>query len=214
MSHMSVIFHGGSRFDRNSLSNRLSDWTKTKTRTCMEMLFEKHYGMETYGCMGVWGLGWPNKLIHMHRYNAPLGQHGSRLVTWHYNTKHDQKRWILSNLQTHINITLFNHVGRFHDLKICQLYFMGPWTKVGIFVYYSMNIFMLNLGTQVESYSLPTLCPRIIVHPSIILTIINYSSTITENADTIQNILTIHIDIIHYFIGVNFILFSKFLPVR
>lgn len=40
MSHMSVIFHGGSRFDRNSLSNRLSDWTKTKTYTCMEILFK------------------------------------------------------------------------------------------------------------------------------------------------------------------------------
>ena len=37
---MSVVSHGGSIFDRNSLSNRLSYWTKTKAYTCMEMLFE------------------------------------------------------------------------------------------------------------------------------------------------------------------------------
>ena len=37
---MSVISHGGSRFDCNSLSNRLSDWTKTKTYTCMEILLK------------------------------------------------------------------------------------------------------------------------------------------------------------------------------
>ena len=32
--------HGGSRCDYNSLSNRLSNWTKTKTYTCVKMLFE------------------------------------------------------------------------------------------------------------------------------------------------------------------------------
>jgi hypothetical protein len=40
MSHMSVVSHERSKFDHNSLSNRLSDWTKTKTYACMEMLFE------------------------------------------------------------------------------------------------------------------------------------------------------------------------------
>ena len=37
---MYVVSHGGSRFDLNSLSNRLLDWTKAKTYTCMDMLFE------------------------------------------------------------------------------------------------------------------------------------------------------------------------------
>jgi hypothetical protein len=40
MSHMYVVYHKRSRFDHNSLSNRLSDWTKTKTYTCMKMLFD------------------------------------------------------------------------------------------------------------------------------------------------------------------------------
>ena len=31
-------------------------------------------------------------------------------------------------------ITLFNHVDRFHDLGICQLYYVGPTNKVGILV--------------------------------------------------------------------------------
>jgi hypothetical protein len=40
MNHMSVVSHERSRFDHNSLFNRLSDWTKTKTYAYMKMLFE------------------------------------------------------------------------------------------------------------------------------------------------------------------------------
>ena len=34
-------------------------------------------------------------------------------------------------------ITLFTHVNQFHDLGICQLYYVGPSSKVGKFIYYS-----------------------------------------------------------------------------
>jgi hypothetical protein len=35
-----IVSYEEIRFDHNSLSNRLSNWTKTKTYTYMEMLFE------------------------------------------------------------------------------------------------------------------------------------------------------------------------------
>ena len=40
-------------------------------------------------------------------------------------------------VQLEINITLFNHVGMFHDFRICQLRYVMPPNKVQIFVYYS-----------------------------------------------------------------------------
>lgn len=122
--------------------------------------------IRAYGCMCLWGMGWPKKLIHMHRCNGPLGQQGSKLVVHDItHMKHDKKRWILSNFQSHINITLFNHVGLFHDLEICQLYCVGPLNKVGIFTYHPYSQAGIeNLG----GVRLPTVCTIIIVHPNII----------------------------------------------
>ena len=72
-------------------------------------------------------------------------------------------------------ITLFSHVGRFHDLGICQLYSMGPrsqWEYSFI-----VNTFKLNLEIWVELESghyaqellfIPRILSRNNIHPSII----------------------------------------------
>jgi hypothetical protein len=49
-------------------------------------------------------------------------------------------------------ITFFSHVGRFHDPRICQLYFAGPSNKMEIFVI--LHTFRPNLDIWVELYSL------------------------------------------------------------
>ena len=63
----------------------------------------------------------------------------------------------------HTLITLFSHVGQFHDLGICHLNSISPSNKPGIFVYYSyIQAQLENLGGVI----LPTLCARSIVRPS------------------------------------------------
>ena len=70
-------------------------------------------------------------------------------------------RWLFKFMY----VTIFSHVGWFHDPRICQLYFVGPSKKLGIFIYYSyIQTKLGNLGEVV------LLAPstRIIVHPNII----------------------------------------------
>lgn len=54
-------------------------------------------------------------------------------LTWRM-VKHDQyeEEW-----DSHSRLTLFCHVGRFHDLGTCHLCYMGPSNKPWIFFYYS-----------------------------------------------------------------------------
>ena len=49
------------------------------------------------------------------------------------------------------SITLLSHVGRFHDLGICQFYFVGLSNKVGLFIYHSY--IQADLEIWVELYS-------------------------------------------------------------
>ena len=64
-----------------------------------------------------------------------------------------------------LDITLFSHVGRFHDLGICQLYYVGPLNKTRVFLYYScIQVQLGNLG----GVMLLALCIGIIIHPNII----------------------------------------------
>ena len=64
-------------------------------------------------------------------------------------------------------IALFIHLGQVHDPRICQLYFVGPFNKVRIFIYYLyIQAELGNLGRVI----LLTLCTRIfIVHHKNIL---------------------------------------------
>ena len=64
-------------------------------------------------------------------------------------------------------ISLFSHVGRFHDPRICQLYSMGPSNKVGIFV--DISYVQAKLGI-LGGVILRALCAWIIVHPNNIST--------------------------------------------
>ena len=58
--------------------------------------------------------------------------------------------------------TLFSHVGRFHDPRICQLYSMGLSNKLGMSIYYShIQAKLGNLGGVILS----ALCVGITVHP-------------------------------------------------
>ena len=51
-------------------------------------------------------------------------------------------------------ITLFSHVGRFHDVEICQLYYVPPPQKSECYYYYHSYI-QVELGymggTKVEA---------------------------------------------------------------
>ena len=63
-------------------------------------------------------------------------------------------------------VTLFVHVGRFHDLGVCQLYSMSLLNKVGVVFYYSyIHAELEDLGGVI----LPTWCAWNIVHPIIFL---------------------------------------------
>ena len=55
------------------------------------------------------------------------------------------------NCSCNWDMTLFSHVDWFHDLGICQLYYVDPLNKIGIFIYYSSC--KLNLEIWVELYS-------------------------------------------------------------
>ena len=93
------------------------------------------------------------------------------------------------------NITSFNHVGRFHDPRICQMYFMRAPNKVRVSIYYSYiqadtwkfgwsntpNAFhMTHYSSRYYSLGVPFI-----------------TTLITENTNIVHNILTIHVDTIH-----------------
>ena len=64
------------------------------------------------------------------------------------------------------NITFFSHVGRFHHPGICQIFSVGPSTKLGnIHLFSCIQVEFENLGGVV----LPTLCARKTVHSNITL---------------------------------------------
>ena len=76
---------------------------------------------------------------------------------------------IISNIAPrctlHKVITLFNHVGWFHDLGICQLYYVAPRNKVRISCSYSYSQAEFgNLGGNIhyaqELMFIPTLLTR------------------------------------------------------
>jgi hypothetical protein len=55
----------------------------------------------------------------------------------HQDSAHGLWKYWTINGKYVLYITVINHVGRFHDPRICQLYSMGSSSKVRIFVYYS-----------------------------------------------------------------------------
>lgn len=55
----------------------------------------------------------------------------------HQDSAHGLWKYWTINGKYVLYITLINHVGRFHDPRICQLHYVGSSNKVRIFVQYS-----------------------------------------------------------------------------
>jgi hypothetical protein len=121
-------------------------------------------------------------------------------------------------------IILFNHVGRFHDLGIWQLYSVGPSNKCKIFFYYVyIQVELRNLGGYI--------LPRHYVHELLFIPWIftkHYSSFIPLLFHKLLSIEALSSKILTMFTifllfklaqfiictNVNFNMFSKFLPMK
>jgi hypothetical protein len=71
---------------------------------------------------------------------------------------------VKSNVDVAVEYNSLNHVGRFHDHVICQLYYVKPPNKVRICVCYS---YIQAYTWKFRGVILPTFT-RIVVHPDII----------------------------------------------
>ena len=92
-------------------------------------------------------------------------------------------------------IILFNHVGRFCNPRICQVYSAGGSMKMRLFGYYShIQTKLGNLG----GVKLPILSTRNNVIIGKFVEIRIHSINITEHICIVHNILTIQTGTIHY----------------
>jgi len=113
-------------------------------------------------------------------------------------------------------IRLLNHVGSIpSNLKYVNYIMQGPSTF--ICYYWSFHANTLKFGWS----RTPSLLIGIHVHPNTIptkrcssmhysLKLLSITKWLTDNANTIHNIHTIHTSLIHYHNGINFFLFSDF----
>lgn len=113
---------------------------------------------------------------------------------------------------------IIQYVGRFHDSRICQLYYMGLLNKLRIFIYYS-SIYSSWTLKFVWSYIPSTMRMNYCSSKKFEVDTIssqcfscNDDNTSIENTNTIHNNLTTQSNIIHYSYWHQFLLIFEVPP--